>query len=239
MLNFLARNLLKESQLKSIDIINWSDRPNSQISFFTKYYNTIGAFTPPLNKQPAVCPSLRTDGQYLWQITLDRPVPINYLQFKFYAYNIRKYWANNNFRIRVYMMNYHNISTWINCSYNDDPIGNRSRKSYRNNNNNKNASNNNYLNLEYFCEDDRVNMTYNKINLEFETLIKSEKLARIHLCDLRVYWFDDSCGEPDYPVSVQVQRSPYEHKRYDVFCFEHDYVLEGEIIVEFIIFYLS
>lgn len=220
-------NLLREVRLKSIDMINWSDNPMSTIGLNTHYYNTFGAFTPPLRLQPAICPRLSSNGPHLWRLNLDREVSVHYLQMKFHSKNIRKYWLKNEFQIRIYMINTKNISTWINCSYNDDPVGNKSRKSYRNNNNNKNAINNDYLNLEYYCENDQVNLTYNSIHLEFEAAKKKLQMDWISLCDLRLYRFNDSCGEPDYPVTLQVQKSLQIPKRYDFFCFTNDYVLDG------------
>jgi len=89
----------------------------------------------------------------------------------------------------------------------------------------------NFLTLEFICESDSKPIEANKINSIFVHFLakKDIQIFTVSVCDLRVYHFPQSCGEPDYPITTQVRFSDISEdiEQYEYICRDNEHLLKG------------
>jgi hypothetical protein len=188
--------------------------------YLTNRYNNFGAFTPPVGRHPNDCLKWKIGQEQIWFFALKTFVEVHYIRLKLYAENLRQQFINNEIRIKVFLNNLWGLKCELSNSYainKEENYGNKDMK--------------NFLTLEFLCESDLVPIKANKVHAIFVNFSakKDIKMFTISVCDLRVYHFDESCGEPDLPVSTQVRKSEIieDIEQYDYLCKDNDHILEG------------
>jgi hypothetical protein len=183
-------------------------------------YNNFGAFTPPVGRHPNNCLKGKISEEQIWFFKLKNFVEIHYIRLKLYAQNLRQQFINDEIRIKVFL----NHLWGLKCELSNSDAINKEE-------NYGNKYTKNFLTLEFLCESDLIPIKANKVHsIVVNFMAKKEiQIFTISVCDLRVYHFDESCGEPDQPVSTQVRKSEiYEDiEQYDYICKDNDHILEG------------
>ena len=185
----------------------------------------MGAFTPPEDKWPKVCPKWRSTPNQMWFFNLSPEANIHYIRFKLFAENLKQFWINREFVLNTYL---ENTKDRVVCHYNPSPEDTKLDKKTKD-----------YLTLEFECEQELGNDTnfYNKIVVNFlystTKLWNTTGISSIGVCDIRVYTFDNTCGQPDYPLQAQVRRSLLVEQaaieQYEFVCNDKEHTLEGKL----------
>jgi hypothetical protein len=147
-------------------------------------------------------------------------VEVHYIRLKLYAENLRQQFINNEIRIKVFLNNLFGLKCELSNFYAINKEENYGKKDTKN-----------FLTLEFLCESDLIPIEANKVQEIFVNFSakKEIKIFTISVCDLRVYHFDESCGQPDQPVSTKVIKSEIieDIEQYEYNCKDNDHILEG------------
>jgi hypothetical protein len=188
--------------------------------YLTNKYNNFGAFTPPMRRHPNDCLKWKISEEQIWFFKLKNLVEVHYIRLKLHAENLRQQFINNEIRINVFLNNLFGLKCELSKSYTSNKEENYGKKDTKN-----------FLTLEFLCESDLIPIKANKVHSIFVnfTAKKEMKIFTISVCDLRVYHFNESCGEPDQPVSTQFRKSEIieDIEQYDYICNDNDHILEG------------
>ena len=83
-------------------------------------YNTLGAFTPPVDEQPDDCFKWQTNEHQIWIIHLSSGVNVQYIPFKLFAENLQKSCFSREFVINVFVNSMRGMDS-IECEFNPHP----------------------------------------------------------------------------------------------------------------------
>lgn len=157
---------------------------------------------------PDQCIPLLNFAEHNFSLRLSKAVETHFVRIKFYGLNLKNLWITNKIAFRLFLES-------TDCHfYGAD--------------HSETVLSNHYLTLNFECNQTREALTTDEIKLAIAQ--KTQSVKWIFLCDLSLYYFDESCGEPDLPINMNVRPMTFSwyYLSYEYECKDSDrYVIRG------------